>query len=460
MIPKVYKIKKKRNAIPHKKVVVKAKKVAKKDQKAINLTPKEWEAFRARWTALKAEHGRKRYNEASMLEETEGWYLKSLKDPKELIGQPVILALNEDGYFYSQYAYPGIIIQARVEEGKLITMILRKKIKEEPAGEDQIWTSQAWRILPYAKVELSAEELKLKQEIKMKQILYNLNQRITADYQSIKANKGNLESYVKSYTASLAGYQKRLKETNEILKGNKPEELTADTFRSSLDSLLKHKKVKGIAVTLSGNLIIESKMLYVIDHKTDKETDVEVGEFAFFVDTRYGEVSVHNMSYVCNYQTDYGNDHGSPFQDGTRMCWGPGETDVKNLAKQFPYYALVDYITLFVAMIKQDAGAIPHCSPDMWLKHRKKESTPNPFNGEFAYVTEGFSPKKAEPQKPIVQRVIEKVAEIKPMDNGEFVGIKAGWNPVFPRPVQGYGIANPGIIVNELRKVDDDEIPL
>lgn len=348
-----------------------AKKIVKRK---IEATRTEWELAIHRWNLER----RSGYDTAlsprqlGLLNELE-------KNPKALNGEPVLIIKSADGGYWSSYPYKGMILKANYVGNKYILTVLYHPIEGEDWIGERIETVELYQVEQVRDLyQPKATQLK---DIKFLNVLALLNksrQRAALEQQRVARD---LEASIRSMQKDIARYEEKLKYTQTLIEKNRVADLTKEEMLGFFRQIGKNKKVDNAYVTLGGEMIVETKMLYAttpVQLKVNK--DKPIGRMVFKLSSQgISYCSFANLDYCYHPDGNTRNGHyPHPNVSGNAVCYGDNGTLLEGMARNAQWYELIDFLILFFSLFPHDTGT-PHIPHDRWMDHKVIEPKTNPF---------------------------------------------------------------------------------
>jgi hypothetical protein len=175
----------------------------------------------------------------------------------------------------------------------------------------------------------------------------------------------DVESYtetLKKLKVDIAIYRKRLKDMPVV-------EINLADVESSMQEVLKHKKIQDVYITKIGSIAIVTKMLYKLDPKTQKEDEsVEIGRFV--IDLMPSDDAWYISAWNLDYVDECGYSH--PNINSFSVCLGEHENEIR---KSTDLYMIADFFVVFLSQFPHDSG-MPFTDPFEWLdtKHKREDA--------------------------------------------------------------------------------------
>lgn len=189
---------------------------------------------------------------------------------------------------------------------------------------------------------------------------------VQKDLNSAKGGFASLENDIRYLEENLAK-----KKADRVILKQKIKNLDAGnagftlvTLNQQLKDIENHDKVEEAYLTTHGTLIVKTKLLYVIDPKTDKVTDTPLGVMMLRISYNPRETFLRatNLDYYCD-------DHPHPNIEGENICMGNNEAEIKRMYNAGQLYNLVDFMITFFSINPHDSGT-PFMNYRDWLEER------------------------------------------------------------------------------------------
>lgn len=185
---------------------------------------------------------------------------------------------------------------------------------------------------------------------------------ITRDNESrLKYRKSDLASAnrtIVSYTNEIEKMAIRVEELEQQIEMYKQvEKLSLPEMNKRMKEAVKHPLIEDCYLGINGCVIMLTANLSV----RYRSKPVDMGQFVFVINPT-GEIFIHNLDWKVN-------GYAHPNISSGNVCWGDAGEQAFNLASIQEYFALADYLIVFLT--EQDGGS-PYISLSNWLDYRAK----------------------------------------------------------------------------------------
>lgn len=223
----------------------------------------------------------------------------------------------------------------------------------------------------------------------------------------LKDNIAAYKRYAADYEKSAVEYVNRWKDAEKQLKTTADESWSERDLVKSINRLKKHKYVDWAFLTKDLELVVQTKMLKQYDGLLEKDTDEQIGRYAFLIQlpSQYTGLSVrvHPLDFSTSI-SDYGTRYRHPV---IYSLYSPCFGDYR-ITTHFPsgdfYQGVDDLIHFFSAMPDTSPGRYYPVYWYLWLNNRKLDFQPNPWAGKSRAYSIGRVTKAKPLDIPITRR--------------------------------------------------------
>lgn len=335
-------------------------------------------------------------NERRLSESQQVLLYKAKRDKKSVIGLEVIIISKDAIEFLRQ-------INARSLDGVITgfdsasTGTGQFKIDFEGAGPH-------WLSVEHFK---PIKELKLTKENLLRNFFTDLSKAVNKKYYyKLDRIKSYAEEKVTA-TKRLHSIDAQVVRLKKEVAGSNPVSTQKKSFFEELGTVARRNDIDGVYLSTNGNIMVQTKMLYQTNEKTDKvNLQKKMGKFLFKIDPIALKLKAVNISYfVCGacinfYEGREGSDlehthkqgysHPNLAYDGN-ICLGENADIVIRMLEKRQMYQLVDFLIIFLSVFPQRRGH-PYFPGVHWFKARHHRNKDYPVNKIFkGGILHGFA---------------------------------------------------------------------
>lgn len=346
----------------------------------VDVRPSDWHKAEEKWAVLKQNTYSITYT--SLRDFQENLWGRVLDNPKDVVGEPVLIIANTDGDLMQNWPYPATILKAIEGEGHLTFRVIYHPIEEEQWSGERIENVKLYQVMPLREQPKARTEHK--EQLQFSLLLTRLNSSRNQSITSLRQREEQTLRYISDTQKNLSKYERDLKSYRDQLEGSKGDFLTADDVKENLAQLSKHKYVDWAALTRNGELVVQTKMLYHTAKSSGKvDLSKPIGRFALWISPMTTGIMAHNMDYS---RGGYG--HMNLSNDS--ICLGGNSGEVHTMIQTGRFYDLVDFMVLFFSLFPHDAGDGGYAGGHTaWMAERQNNVTSNPWNtGQWMYKVE------------------------------------------------------------------------
>lgn len=366
------------------------KRISKKDRPAIDVKLEDWANATEKWKELK-QAARDTRNTQNLYPPQESLIAQFNKNPKSIVGEPVIVITTPAGDFWDSYPYPATILKCTENAGIYTFTVLFHPVAEETWDTERIEEVQIYQILPLREFDIpNAKKTKIKPSV-FDEVVKRINTNMGSELGTLIRHKTEYVHTIENYQREIKKYEEAIETTAEKIQDIQKNSLGIQDIKNRMDELKNIRGLEWAGLTKDGILILETKPLKAISSKTNKVTKNEIGKFAFHINLYQGNMYGQNMKYSDSYG------HGHPNLSGTNICFGNNSTEVKDLIFRAKFPELADFLIFFFSLFGHGQPYVAHST---WLKTKRAYNSPNQWRTlPFVYKVTGEAPESREYKK-------------------------------------------------------------
>lgn len=343
------------------------------DKLVFAVTSEDWEKAKETWMVLR--HKRSSVDRTNLEDFHAEMWIQVQKDPKKLVGQPVLIIAHENHTYHTGHPYPATILKVITSGGLPRIRVLYHPIAEEAWDGERIQEISLLQVLPLIdQPGVTAEEkTELKEGLIFATVLDKINVTRNVQRTTFQQRLSEYERAIGNYQREVMKYDGLIKKTTDQLKSAEDKSLDIDGLKALITEIATHRKVEWAFLSTAGDIVVQTKMLYATGPRNNTENlKKEVGRFAFLFNPIDHNIRAMNLDY------DY-NGHRHPNLNSDGICKGGNSTEMDDLLKTGRFYELVDLMVLFFSLFPHDSGS-PYVPHRTWLAGKLPSHIVNPYN--------------------------------------------------------------------------------
>lgn len=292
----------------------------------------------------------------------------------ELLGKQFKLISTYNGLVPAKM-YQGVLTAVIAVNGQLKNIIFELHLEDNSTYKASIYQLEplfAWKLKKPTAKQMAEYEKNVKNKVVLDAI-GRLNRQINNSLIGVKDSLAGRRRDFKSYSEAVEAQRKEIERLEAQIAIKTVKDFTLKDIEQEIESIKRNKKIADAYISVNGNLIIITNMLYALDIEGKENKDIEMGRYVFKTPLTGRDIRAFGLDYKCGSD---GSVHWHPNIMGSGICWGENALEMNNISNSGQLYELADLLIVFFSLNPHDGGS-PYIDFESWMEERTKVTMKN-----------------------------------------------------------------------------------